>query len=163
MILLGEAHWLKPPTLVRPFRSGPFAWVVLWQEILVRNTDLKSHTNWKSLGKVERRHHVQVHFPESLTLASILAEWCVHHQERLWIRMIGQRQPGNNSHHHKARDWEPRGRAILLGSFTLLLSTWVPFPNKISCFVSRCVSLDNSFLSVRQEPSLGPLRCNRWT
>ena len=37
---------------------------------------------------------------------------------------------------------------------TLLLSTRVPFPNKISCFVSTCVSLDNSFLSVRSEPSL---------
>ena len=39
---------------------------------------------------------------------------------------------------------------------TLLLSTQVPFPNKISCFVSACVSLDNSFPSVRQEPSFGP-------
>ena len=38
----------------------------------------------------------------------------------------------------------------------LLLSTQVPFPNKISCFVSRCVSLGNSFPSVRQEPSFGP-------
>ena len=34
----------------------------------------------------------------------------------------------------------------------LLLSTRVPFYNKISCFVSACVSSDNSFLSVRQEP-----------
>ena len=32
----------------------------------------------------------------------------------------------------------------------------MPFPNKISCFVSTCVSSDNSFLSVRQEPSFGP-------
>ena len=39
---------------------------------------------------------------------------------------------------------------------TLLLSTWLPFPNKISCFVSTCVSSDNSFPSVRQEPSFGP-------
>ena len=31
-----------------------------------------------------------------------------------------------------------------------------PFPNKISCFVSTFVSLDNSFLSVRQEPTFGP-------
>ena len=38
----------------------------------------------------------------------------------------------------------------------LLLSTRVPFPNKVSCFVSICVSSDNSFLSVRQEPSFGP-------
>ena len=29
----------------------------------------------------------------------------------------------------------------------------VPFPSKISCFVSTCVSLENSFLSVRQEPT----------
>ena len=47
-------------------------------------------------------------------------------------------------------------RAVLLGSLTLLLSTRVPFPNKISCFVSTCVSSDNSFSSVRQEPSFGP-------
>ena len=47
-------------------------------------------------------------------------------------------------------------RAVLLCSFTLLLSTQVPFPSKISCFVSRCVSSDNSFSSVRQEPSFGP-------
>ena len=46
--------------------------------------------------------------------------------------------------------------AVLLGSLTLLLSTQVPFPNKVSCFVSTCVSLDNSLPSVRQEPSFGP-------
>ena len=51
---------------------------------------------------------------------------------------------------------EPRGRAVLLGFLTLLLSTQVPFPNKISCFVSTYVSSDNSFPSVRQEPSFGP-------
>ena len=51
---------------------------------------------------------------------------------------------------------EPHGRAVLLGSLTLLLSTRVPFPKKISCFVGTCVSSDNSFLSVRQEPSFGP-------
>ena len=32
----------------------------------------------------------------------------------------------------------------------------MPFPNKISCFVSTCVSSDNLFPSVRQEPSFGP-------
>ena len=48
------------------------------------------------------------------------------------------------------------GRAVLLGSLTLLLFTWVPFPNKISHFVSRWVSSDNSFLSVRKEPSFRP-------
>ena len=42
------------------------------------------------------------------------------------------------------------------GSVTLLLSTRAPFPNKISCFVSTCVSSDNSFLSVRQEQGFKP-------
>ena len=46
--------------------------------------------------------------------------------------------------------------AVLLGSLPLLLSTQASFPNKISCFVSTCVSLDNLFLSVRQEPSFRP-------
>ena len=32
----------------------------------------------------------------------------------------------------------------------------MPFPKKISCFVSTCISSDNSFLSVRQEPSFRP-------
>ena len=32
----------------------------------------------------------------------------------------------------------------------------MPFPNKISGFVSTCVTSDNSFLSVRQEPTFGP-------
>ena len=50
----------------------------------------------------------------------------------------------------------PCDRVVLLGSLTLLLSTRVPFPNKISCFVSTCVSLDNSFLSVKQEPNFRP-------
>ena len=49
-----------------------------------------------------------------------------------------------------------RGRAVLLGFLTLLLSTQVPSSNKVSCFVSMCVPLDNSFKSVRQEPTFGP-------
>ena len=52
--------------------------------------------------------------------------------------------------------WKEEKWAVLLGSLTLLLPTQVPFPNKISCFVGTCVSSDNSFLSVRQEPSFGP-------
>ena len=34
-------------------------------------------------GTTDWRHRLSVHFPESLSLASILAERCVHHQERL--------------------------------------------------------------------------------
>ena len=51
---------------------------------------------------------------------------------------------------------KPEGRAVLLASLTLLLSAWAPYPNKISCFVSMCVSSDNSFPRGRQEPRFGP-------
>ena len=64
--------------------------------------------------------------------------------------------PSTSQNHHKTRHCEPPGRAVFLGFLTLLLSTHVPFPNKISCVVSTCVSSDNSFPSVRQEPSFGP-------
>ncbi|XDA90435.1 hypothetical protein R6Z07F_020032 [Ovis aries] len=64
--------------------------------------------------------------------------------------------PTTSQNHHKTRHCESRSRAVLLGFLTLLLSTWVPFPNKISCFVSTCVSSENSFPSVRQEPSFRP-------
>ena len=69
------------------------------------------------------------HLPESFSLASILAEQGKHHLEGLRVRMIGLRQPRNQSHHHKIII-EPHGRAVLLGSFTLLLSALAPFPKK---------------------------------
>ena len=69
--------------------------------------------------------------------------------------MIGRRQPGNSFHLLKTRDCEPRGQAVLLGSLTLLFSAQVPLLNKVSCLVSLCVSSENSFLSVRQEPWKG--------
>ena len=77
-------------------------------------------------------------------------------KEGLWVRTTGQRQPKNWSHHCKIQDCEARDRAVLLGSLTLLLSAWAPFPNKSSCFVNSCVSSDSSFPSVIQEPTLGP-------
>ena len=49
----------------------------------------------------------------------------------------------------KIRGCEPHGRAVLL-------VPWVTLSKKLSCFVSMCVSLDNSFLNVRQEPTLRP-------
>ena len=69
--------------------------------------------------------------------------------------MIGQRKPRNEFHHHETRDCEPCAEQF----------SWVPLPcsslpstpsQKVSCFVSSCVSLEISFLSVRQEPTLGP-------
>ena len=102
-------------------------------------------------------HHVSDHLQES-SLTCILDKQCLHHQEGLWVRIIGHTQPRNFSQYHKTWDCEPCCREVLLGSLTLLLSARVLFPNKISCFVSMCVSSDNSFLSVRQEPHLGPVK-----
>ena len=42
----------------------------------MRNTELISHQQPEELRKVKRRHRVSVHFPESLSLASILADAC---------------------------------------------------------------------------------------
>ena len=62
-------------------------------------------------------------------------------------------------------------------SHTTEQSSWFPYPpalypgalpKKVLCFVSTCVSLDNSFLSVRQETIFGPwkgspfLQYNPW-
>ena len=69
--------------------------------------------------------------------------------------MIGQRQQETDPITIKP-ETDPCGRAVLLGSLPLLLSAWVPLPDKVTCFVSTRVSSDNSFLSVRQEPTLGP-------
>ena len=78
---------------------------------------------------------------------------------------LAKDNPETNTVTIKPWDCKPCGSAVLLGSLTLLLSTQVPFPNKISCFVSTCVSSDNSVPSVRQEPSFGlgrgPPSCNK--
>ena len=104
-----------------------------------------------NLGKVKWRLHVSYHVPEAFLLTSTLAEQCMHHQEGPWVRMISQRQSGNQFHQHKTLDCESRGRVVLPGSLTILASAWAFLPNKVSCFVSKCVSLDNSFLSLRRE------------
>ena len=44
------------------------------------------------------------------------------------------------------------GRAVLLGCLTLLLSAQGPLPNKVSCLVSTCISLDNPFPSGNEPP-----------
>ena len=61
-------------------------------------------------------------------------------------RMLNQsdwpQKSGNESHHHKTWDWEPRDRSVLLGSLSLLLSAWASLPNTVYRFVSSCLSLD---------------------
>ena len=85
------------------------------------------------------------HLSEPFPLASNLAEQCVHHQEGPCVRVIVQRKPDNESPHHRTWDYEPRSRAVLLGSLTLLLSARVPSPESLSlcehvCLLGQCIS-----------------------
>ena len=48
-----------------------------------KQSKLINTANRKSLGKVKKRHRKSDHLPESSSLASILAEQGVHHQEGL--------------------------------------------------------------------------------
>ena len=150
---VGEAHWNRPP--------WPGSVVTICMSCFMTGDPGKEHGTNKPppTGRVrersERKHRVSVHFPESLSLAPILAERCVHHQEGLWIRRTGQRPPGNESHHHKTQDCEPVAEQSPAFPYPPALYPGA-LPNKISGFVSTCVSSDNSFPSVRQEPSFGP-------
>ena len=129
------------------------------QEVLVRNAEQATTARkiWKrSKGKKRLQSICPTNLPESFSLESILSEWCVHHQEGPWIRVIGQKQLKKLPSYHETQDCEPHGRAVLLCFSNLQLSAWVPLPNKLSCFVRTRVSSDNTFLSIRKEPSLGP-------
>ena len=64
-------------------------------------------------------------------------------------------------------DFALRGRAVLLGYLTLLLSAQAPLSHIVSCFVSMCVPSDNSFPSVTKKPTLrtwngSPLSATQW-
>ena len=72
--------------------------------------------------------------------------------------MIGQTQPKTNlitikpetaSHVSEQSSWVP---------FPYCSPPGEPLPNKVSCLVSTWVSVDNSLLNVRQEPTRGPGR-----
>ena len=91
----------------------------------------------------------------------------VCHQERLWIRVIGQRPPGNKFHHHKTRHCEPHSKAVLLVSLTLLLSTWAPFPIKSLALSAHVSPRTIHFQALDKSPVSGPGRsppsCNKRT
>ena len=144
-------------------RWSPLAWAIS-QEVLIRNTVLPPKANQENSAGAKGETPVHMSYqPSRIPVAGIhLGCEMPPPPGRILSqikygpsKVIGQRQLETNKHHyHKTWDCEPHGRAVLLGSLTLLLSTRVPLPNKVSCFVSMCVSSDNSFPSVRQEVSL---------
>ena len=61
---------------------------------MVRNAELTSFHQPEEFykGQKERGDTMYpVNLPESSSLESILAEWCVLHQEGPWVRVIDQR------------------------------------------------------------------------
>ena len=108
-----------------------------------RTNKLPASGGIQERSKGERRHRSMcpTDLPES-SLGSILAA-------RTTRRTLSQNDWPETTrdwpHYHKPRDYEPQGWAVLLG----------PLPSKGSCSVSMCVSSDNPFLRVRQQPTLG--------
>ena len=149
------------PTLCDPLDCsppGPSVKRIFQARILVWDA------NSSSRGSSQFRDRTQVSF------ISWIGRWILYHRatrEALSLvtqtkcgpnKMTGQRQLRNQPHYHKPWAFEPRSKAVLLGSFIcyFLPPPGRPLPNKVSCFVSPCVSSDNSLLNVRQEPTLGP-------
>ena len=102
--------------------------------------------------------------PPRILLSDMHFDWTRHAPpgRTLVLEWLAKDNPETDPITIKPCDCKPCDRAVLLGPLTLLLSARAPFPNKSTRFVSICVSSDNSFLSVRQEPSLGrgPLSYN---
>ena len=126
-------------------------------------------TNWKNSGEVKRREETPVHMsyqPRRTLHAGTHLGWVMLTPPG---RTLSQKDWPETTwkltQHHKTWDCEPRGRAVLLGSLTLLLSTQAPLPNTKSLALSACVSpwtihfwvLDKTPLS---GPGRGPPSCN---
>ena len=127
----------------------------------MRNTELMTHHQPEEpppTGRVqERLKGDTVHFPESLSLASILAEQCMHHQERLWMRMAKDHpetnpitiKPQTSSHSAEQFSWLPLPSCSPPGC---------PFPIKslaLSAHVSPWTIL---YRVLDKSPLLGPCR-----
>ena len=136
MILLGEAHWFQgncppwPGTIVTIcmswFRTGGSG-----KEHGTNKPPLTTRIRERSKGDTTCPTTSQ----NPLWHPSWLNKACTtrKHSESEWL---GKDHPETHPITIKPQDCKPHGRAVLLGSLPLLLSTLVPFPNKISCSVS---------------------------
>lgn len=157
MIVLSGDHWLKLATLARKIIAAGMSY--LTTEALIRNMVLPwrlTRSKWE--GPIGGRRKPASQDP-----------WCwnpswlrgVCYQEGPWARpnmglarWLARDNPDTNPITRKPET--ASHLAELLDSLTLLFSTQLPLPNKVFCFVSMCVSLDNSLPHVRQERVLRP-------
>ena len=142
--MLGEAHWLKLPTLARPHSNH-------LHELFHDGRSTNRKSSGRSKGDTTCPTTSQ---NPSLWHPSWLNKACTTRKdsESEWLV---KDNPETHPITLKPRMWAT-WQSCSPGFPYLLLSTQAPFPNKISCFVSTCISSDNSFPSVRQEPSFRP-------
>ena len=87
-ILLGEPLTETAPSWSNTIVTTCMSYFIIGDPSKECRTNI---TNQKNTG----RSKCPTNLPESSLLASILAEWCARHQEGPWVRMMGQRKPGN--------------------------------------------------------------------
>ena len=144
-VSLGEAHWVKPSSW-EPLQ--PSVWVIWHQEVLAKSLELTSHNKTEEFGKGQKETpHVRL--PLRILLPGIHLGWAT------WVlpeRTLSHDRP-KTAQKLILSPWNPRLWALWQSH-----SPGLPYatalhpgalPNKTSCFVSSCVSFNNSFLSVR--------------
>ena len=147
--MLGEAHWLKTPTLARRHINHVHACFTTGGPGKEQGTNKPPPTRRvreRSKGDATRPTTSQ---NPSLWHPSWLNKACTTRKdsESEWL---AKDNPETNP--ITITMWQSSSPGF---PYPTALHR-VPFPNKISCFVSTCVSSDNSFPSVRQEPNFGP-------
>ena len=126
-------------------------WVILRQEVLVRNMELTSHHQPQEFRKGQKETPC-VQPPPRTLLAGIHLGWAKHAppgrtlSQNDWWKTTWKPTPLTQN----PRLWTTR-QSSSPGFLYLPALRQMPLPNKVSCFVSTCVSSDNSFRSVRQK------------
>ena len=146
---------LEETTHLDQARRLTLAWVASQQEgPAVLPPKNLTRRIWEGPKGGRRCHPIMwANLPETVMPESIMAERCACHQGGPWVR------PGMGQTRWLLITMKPEITGSMQRSSwvpLLLLSAWAPLPYKVSCFVSTCVSLDSSFPTARQEPTLKP-------
>ena len=121
--LLGETHWLKPPTLAR--HHSNHLHVILWQEVLVRNTELTSY--YQPEFRKGQKQMSRVQPPPGILLAGIHLGWA--------MRWVPGRTPSQEWLARENPEVNPNTIKMEVASHVTEQSSWLPLP---SCSPPRC-------------------------
>ena len=145
---VGEAHWLKPPTL--PGTMSCFVTEIPGKEHGTHKPPLTGRVRERTKG--DTMCPITFHNP-SRWHPSWLSNACATRKdsESGWLTKDNLETIPITI----TWDCEPCVRAVFLGSLTLQLSAQEPFPVIFLAWLAH-VCLDSSFTSVREEPIFGP-------